>query len=398
MSAQLPPSLAGALRPVLPELANDTIAAIASEVPAYARPLEGPFGRALRIGVGSALARFVDGIEDPAAQHENGRALYVELGRAEFRGGRSLDALLSAYRIGARLAWERFVAAGESAGHEPATMYRLASAIFSYIDGISADSIEGYTQERTTAEGERQRRRRALARLLGREDVAPEEINDVAHQAGWPRPATVAALVAGPDEPGGEPPEPDRLASRLGGETIASADGSVAIAWVPDPEAPGRRAQLHAALDGAPAVLGPPVALARAPHSLARATAAYALRAEGRLGDGDLVAADDHLAALVLHGGDPSLAADLAARVLAPLGDLRPKSAERLRETLRAWLDHPGQVATVAERLHVHPQTVRYRVAQLRELFGEALEDADARFEMSLALRADAGVSRPAAR
>ena len=69
-----------------------------------------------------------------------------------------------------------------------------------------------------------------------------------------------------------------------------------------------------------------------------------------------------------------------------------------LRETLRAWLDHPGQVATVAERLHVHPQTVRYRVAQLRELFGEALEDADARFEMSLALRADAGVSRPAAR
>src|ERR671914_243012 len=101
MSAQLPPSLAGALRPVLPELADDTIAAIANEVPAYARPLEGPFGRALRIGVGSALARFVDGIEDPAAEHENGRDLYVELGRAEFRGGRSLDALLSAYRIGA---------------------------------------------------------------------------------------------------------------------------------------------------------------------------------------------------------------------------------------------------------------------------------------------------------
>ena len=80
--------------------------------------------------------------------------------------------------------------------------------------------------------------------------------------------------------------------------------------------------------------------------------------------------------------------ADLAARVLAPLQELRPKSAARLRETLRAWLDHPGQVQAVAERLHVHPQTVRYRLKQLRELFGARLEDPDSRFELSLALRA----------
>ena len=404
MSADLPPALASALRPVLPELANDTIAAIAGEVPAYARSLEGPLGRALRVGVRTALARFVDAIEDPAVEHGNGRELYVELGRAEFRGGRSLDALLSAYRIGARLAWERFVAAGERAGHEPATLYRLASAIFSYIDGISADSIEGYTQERTTAEGERQRRRRALARLLARDDVSLEAVHDAARAAGWPRPATVAALVVGGAAVGngaasgaagggaagiaGESPDADRLASRLGAETIATAEGATAVAWVPDPEAPARRAQLRAALDGASGVLGPAVPLARAAHSLVRARAAHALVLDGRLAGGELLAADDHLAALMLHGGDSSLAADLAARVLAPLADLRPKAATRMRDTLRAWLDHPGQVQVVAERLHVHPQTVRYRVAQLRELFGDTLDDPDARFELALALRA----------
>ena len=388
MSADLPPALAGALRPVLPELADDTIAAIASEVPAYARSLEGSLGRALRVGVRTALTRFVDGIEDPVVEHGDGRELYVELGRAEFRGGRSLDALLSAYRIGARLAWERFVAAGERAGHEPATLYRLASAIFSYIDGISADSIEGYTQERSTAEGERQRRRRALARLLARDDVSAEQVNDAARTAGWPRPATVAALVVGGDVAAEEPPDADRLASRLGADTIAAADGATAVAWVPDPEAPARRAQLQAALHGAPSVLGPAVPLGRAAHSLTRALAAHALVLDGRLGDGELVTADDHLAELMLHGGDSSLAADLAARVLAPLADLRPKAAMRMRDTLRAWLDHPGQVQTVAERLHVHPQTVRYRVAQLRELFGDTLDDPDARFELALALRA----------
>ena len=130
MASTLPPELAKALRPALPALAQDTIVAIGREVPAYARPLEGPFGRALRIGVERALSRFVDSIERPGDGDDGAREIYVALGRGEVRAGRSLDALLSAYRIGARLAWERFLAAGEAAGHEPQTLYRLASAIF----------------------------------------------------------------------------------------------------------------------------------------------------------------------------------------------------------------------------------------------------------------------------
>jgi PucR-like helix-turn-helix protein len=387
MAQDLPPELAGALRPVLPDLAQDIIEAIGREVPDYARPLEGPFGRALRVGVQRALARFVDGIEDPAAGDGGAREIYVALGRGEMRGGRSLDALLSAYRLGARLAWERFVAAGEAAGHEPRTLYRLASAIFDYIDGISAESVEGFTEERAAAEGERQRRRRQLARLLARDDVAPEEVRDLARLAGWARPASLAALVVG--DGSGDEPDADRLASRLGAGAIVAAEGALAIAWVPDPQAPGRRAQLETALDGEPAALGPAVALERAALSLVRARAAHALVVDGRVDAGPLVVADEHLPALLLHAGDGALAADLAARALAPLDDLRPGARGRLRTTLRAWLDNPGQVTRVAGELHVHPQTVRYRVAQLRELFGERLDDADARFELALALRAE---------
>src|SRR4051812_4433650 len=322
MAADLPPSLAAALRPVLPELTDAIIAAIATEVPAYAQPIEGPFGRALRVGVRTALARFVDRIEAPSTEDPAANELYIELGQAEFRAGRSLDALLGAYRIGAVRAWERFVAAGEAAGHEPATLYRLASAIFNYIDGISADSVEGYAQERAATEGERQRRRRELARLLARDDLGPQEVIELARLASWPRPATVAALVVAAPRDGAEgpAPDPDRLASRLGGDAIVALDGPTAVAWVPDAKAPRRRAQLEAALDGVPAALGPAVALARAPHSLARARSAHALLLDGRLGDGPLVIADDHLAELMLHGGDTTLAADLAARALAPLG------------------------------------------------------------------------------
>jgi hypothetical protein len=383
MEDRLPPALGAALRPVLPELADATIAAIGREVPDYARPLEGPFGRVLRIGVERALERFVDQIERPEAHDATSREIYVALGRGEMRGGRSLDALLAAYRIGARLSWERFVAAGEAAGHEPATLYRLASSIFSYIDAISAESIEGYAQERAAAEGERQGRRRALALLLARDDVSSDEVLELARHAGWARPATLAGLVAGVADP-------DRLASRLRGDAIAAADrsGATCIAFVPDPDAPGRRAQLEAALRDTAAALGPTVPLGRAAHSLARARAAQALVGDGLLATAGLAVADEHLPALLLHGGDASLAADLATRALAPLQDLRAGPRARLTDTLRAWLDHPGQVQRVAGELHVHPQTVRYRVAQLRELFGERLEDAEARFELALALRA----------
>ena len=82
-----------------------------------------------------------------------------------------------------------------------------------------------------------------------------------------------------------------------------------------------------------------------------------------------------------------ALAADLAASRLAPLAQLADGPRARLTETLRAWLDRPGQVQAVAAELGVHPQTVRYRLRQLRELFGTRLEDPEARFELSLALR-----------
>jgi DNA-binding PucR family transcriptional regulator len=42
----------------------------------------------------------------------------------------------------------------------------------------------------------------------------------------------------------------------------------------------------------------------------------------------------------------------------------------------------------MAAELNVHPQTVGYRLTQLRELFGDALDDPQVRFELELVLRA----------
>jgi PucR C-terminal helix-turn-helix domain len=178
-----------------------------------------------------------------------------------------------------------------------------------------------------------------------------------------------------------------RLARRVGEEAIGAGLERLALVLVPDAGAPARAGRLRAATEGRPAALGPSVPLARAGLSVRRAIATHALLAGGRLGDVPFARAEEHLPALVI-AADPALAGELAEQRLAPLAELPEGPRERLTETLRAWLDRPGQVQAVAAELDVHPQTVRYRVKQLRELFGERLEDPEARFELSLALRA----------
>src|ERR1700754_3520270 len=107
----VPPEAADVLRPVLPALADETIAAIAREVPGYARAMEGEFGQVVRLGVEIAFNRFVDLLADPVADAADARRRYVDLGRGDFHSGRILDALLAADRVGVRLPWRRFVEA-----------------------------------------------------------------------------------------------------------------------------------------------------------------------------------------------------------------------------------------------------------------------------------------------
>jgi DNA-binding PucR family transcriptional regulator len=58
-----------------------------------------------------------------------------------------------------------------------------------------------------------------------------------------------------------------------------------------------------------------------------------------------------------------------------------------LAETLRVYLDSFGDVAAAAQFLHVHPNTVRYRVRKIEDYLGASLADPDARLLLSLSLR-----------
>lgn len=373
---QLPATVAAVIRPLLPELVDEIIEAV-GEVPAYRRPLEGEFGVGVRAGVEQALGHMVREIE--AAGPVPRPDVYRRLGRGEMRSGRSLDALLSAYRAGARVTWRRLALAGEAQGLEPSTMYLLAESIFAYIDMLSAESAEGYALEQTAQAGAAELARGRLTRLLVRDPPAePAELRTAARNAGWQLPRALAALAVAAQSVAG---------LGLGPEIVSATVQDVVCVIVPDPDAPRRRAQIERAMRtaGLRAGLGPTVAPGRGAVSFARARAALKLAGPQE----HLVSAQERAGEIML-AADPVLAAEFAAAQLAPLDAVSPGARERLVQTLRAWLDEQGRLAPTARRLGVHPQTARYRLTRLRDLLGETLEDPDRRFWLQLALRSQA--------
>lgn len=374
--------VADVIEPELPAIAEDVVATIAREVPEYARPLKGGFGRGIRTGVKAALVQFVALIRDRDAGREPGREVYVELGRGEQRVGRTLDSLQAAYRIGARVAWRRVAEAGRRAKLDPESLALLAEAIFAYIDGLSADSVEGYAEAQSAGEDLRRRRRQDLASLLlGDPPASTADVAVAAQAADWRLPPRVAAAAC-----------LDRdltaIAARLPPDVLVTTREGTGCLLVPDPGGPRldelKRASSKGALALGPA--GGPLELA---GSWALASALLRSAAAGGLEESGLVRAEDHLVDLLL-AGSPRLAALLRIRRLVPLEGLTERGRERMRETALAFVRHNGNAVAMAAELHVHPQTARYRIARLKELFGEELADPDARLELELALRAGA--------
>lgn len=376
--------VADALRPALPGLVDEVMTAVHVAVPEYEEPR---LDETVRVGVRQGLEGFLELVAGGDEAQIPGRQVYINFGRAEARAGRSLEALLAAYRAGAQVAWRGLADAGDRAGLEPRALYTLAEGVFAYIDEISAASAEGVAEEQFAAAGRQRERRLRLLELLLRDPPAdPAEVEDAARAADWDLPPLLGALAF-------EGANPDDLARRLTAPLLVGEIDGANWALLADPDGPGTRAELEAGLRGAPAALGPAVPWQETARSAERAALALPL-ARAPAEDDGIVIADDRLLDLLLVR-DAALASELAERALAPLDQLPGATRERLRATLQAWLDSHGHARSAAEMLHVHVQTLRYRLAQLQDVFGdEVLDDPEGRLELALALRIDSRTNR----
>lgn len=382
--AALPSELAPILRPEMSSLATQILTEIQLRIPEYARPMDQKYVHAIRRGVEEALSQFVDQIADPTAPQERCAEVHRALGKAEMHEGRSLDSLQAAYRLGARLAWRRTARIGERARIAPRTMLLLGEAIYAHIDELAALSVEGFAEAQARAAGTRARRRRRLLELLLTDPQPPRRIlAEAAEAAHWALPRTL--VVAALERVDGQEQRSNPLSRQ---EALLDLEGGHPHLLVPcsDDDA-GDEPPWEQQLAGWRVALGPRVELHRAPHALRWARKLLELSHAGLVPERPVLRCEDHLSHLLLLS-DENLTRQVVHTRLAPLDGLKPKQQVRLADTLLAWLQTRGGAPEVAHRLRVHPQTVRYRLHQLEDLFGDALTDPQARFELEIALRA----------
>jgi hypothetical protein len=384
--AALPRKLADILRPELASLAAEIVEEIRATIPAYARPLDGPYGKSIRAGVEYAITLFVAQIADPTVSKEQSHEVHHRLGQNEMREGRSLDTLQSAYRVGARVSWRRIMRVGRRSGLSSAVMSQLADAMLAFMDELASVALDGYLEAKARTAGALDTWRRKLLHLiLETPPASPKAIAELAQLIGWPVPVDATPVAVCP----ASGVAPARRHAGLDADVLAELDTPDPKLVVPGELSGARLAALQVALPDCRLAIGPCVPLASVADSLRWARNALQLAERGVLAARPVLRAEEHLATLLVNS-DTGLVGTLRQRLFAPLAEMTGKQQERLLETLRAWLDSQGNVVEIAERLGVHPQTVRYRMRQLQATFGESLKDPAARFEMELALRAGA--------
>ncbi|GAA1289755.1 PucR family transcriptional regulator [Saccharothrix xinjiangensis] len=91
---------------------------------------------------------------------------------------------------------------------------------------------------------------------------------------------------------------------------------------------------------------------------------------------------------LLLAGVPEDLRGSLRRRLLGPVLDYDAAHGSNLIGTLRVFLDCSGSWTAAAARLHVHVNTLRYRVGRAEELLGADLSNFTERVDLYLALQA----------
>ena len=365
--------MSSALRPLLGQTAREVSAEVMTSIPAFAAiGGSAKFSRDLDAAVRAGLERFTDLVAtDDEALTPVVRELFTGLGAAEARDGRGPEILFSALRISSRLMLRVAVdAVARSRPVEVREVIDLSDAITGFIDELISACTDGYARQVREDAGESDRRRRHLAGLLLRGGAAWPVVAQASAAIGWPPPDQITAVLV-------PSAEARAVRFRFGADGVLAERGEEAVLLLREIPA---RAELAEALHGRRAVVGPALGWDQVP------TAVQLADLTARPAPGEAPAfADDHLADLALRG-QPAALAVLAQRRLGGLSGLRPAQRETLLRTLRSWLWHWGARPEVAAALFVHPQTVSYRIAQLRQFLDADLDDPRVRFELLLAV------------
>lgn len=329
-------------------------------------------------------------------------AVALEHARRLAQRGVPVNALVRGYRLGHSVALQLVLAEIRAAQLDPdlslSVLGSMSTLMFGYVDEMSQQVSAVYQAER-----ERWLESRNAVRALRVREILADESLDVDAMTTairYPlRRTHVGVVVWYPDSAGDRLAAAESFVKQLadslpvrGAPLFVPADSACGWAWLPLPSAAETdvveqiRACALAADDEPWVTIGDPLAgvegfrrshqQAMAAHRLAVAAGEPAARVSA--------AGDPGLSAAALLGGD-NLAAARAwvGEVLGPLA-CATEADGRLRETLRVFLRTGSSFKAAGEQLHLHVNTVKYRVQRAVERRGRPI--AEDRLDVEIAL------------
>ena len=337
----------------------------------------------------------IDKVELPTAAVEHARRMAQR--------GTTVNALVRAYRLGHKAVLDAVLDEIRASDLEPplslAVFSEISEVTFGYIDWITQQVVSTYQSERDRwMENQNSLRTLRVRELL---DGADLDIDEVAAAIRYPLRRNHLALVAWRDKDCGDDLASmerflDQLAESAGAHEsplFISVDRLTGWAWIPlraeaAPSAFARMRALAEPRTDAPWIAAgmplPGVEGFRRSHQQAQDAHAVAI-ASGSNTHRVTVASDPGLSAAALLSSNLGAARVWVAEVLGPLACCT-ENDERLRETLWVFLRAGGSFKAAAEELHLHTNSIKYRVQRAIDRRGRPISDGRLDVEIALLL------------
>lgn len=322
-----------------------------------------------------------------------------ETGRRRAEQGVPLAVILHAYRIAGKFLWAAILAEAEESSSSPTALLEAASDLWFIIDELSGEVTSSYRDTVDERARRDQQTRNAMLDVLLRGDVGDTSLFWESTDAlRLPRKGTFVVAAAKTPDPGVESiPKAEDVLRHRGVQSVwrVEVDVHVGVLVLTPQVRIERLCALLTELTNGPVGLSQPYDnLDQTPAALRQARLAYRAAVPSRRG---LVRYEQAPVAVLLAGA-PEAAAMVADAVLGPVLALPQAECESILTTLGVWLAEEGATSEAAARLHMHRNTVRYRLRRLEELTGRSLAQPTGLAELYLALEATKILGLPAER
>jgi hypothetical protein len=313
---------------------------------------------------------------------EEARVALLDLGERRAKQGVPLEDMLRSWRMGIEETMGYATEIGPGIGLAEGQVFGFFQQAFDVVDDAMVEIAKGHRIDDVGAETEGDRRT-SFMRGLVEGTLSPDEVRSGCVGFGLdPLDSYAAFRARGGSELGSA--ELDRLF-----ELTKTTEGRIGLAVSLDSELVGMTSGEVPRGDLELVAVGPRSPATELSHSYRMAGGILtAAETFGLAGIQDLSTAGLH--AIVLERGElgEALASDLVAPVRTQ------QAGDEILHTVDTWLAVGMRVEPAAERLFVHPNTVRYRLRRYEELTGTDLGITEEAFRVWWALQRDRGLRK----